>query len=314
MFLVGDVGGTHTRFALAERIDHHWRLTATRIWPTGPDVSGMIRQYLSDTGHPALEGMACCGAGPRAADGRIRLTNADVLLEPAGLAAAAGLETTVLVNDFAAVARAIPELPNQYLESIGGRVPVANAPRLVIGPGTGLGVAQVARSAGGWIVLPGEGGHADLAPVDGEQARAWQKLRAVHGRVAAEFALSGPGLENLYSVCVGGPSPRAPAIAAEAWGGNAQARKVVRMFTRWLGSFAGALALTTGAQGGVYIAGGIIPAWGKNFDWRLFREAFENKPPYTEWLRGFPSYVVTYPQPGLYGLAALAAESVTSPP
>lgn len=315
MFLVGDIGGTNTRFALAERIDHHWRLADTQVRPTGPDVVGMVRQYLSDSGHPPLTGMACCGAGPRAADGRIRLTNADVLLEPEELAAAAGLPSAILVNDFAAVARAIPELPQDQLEALGGNPPRADSPCVIVGPGTGLGVAMLVPGGRGWVVVPGEGGHADLAPVDEAQAAAWKALRAAHGRVSAETVLSGPGLERLDAALNPGPARRAPEIAEAAWSGDARAQGTVRMFTRWLGSFAGNLALTAAAQGGVYIAGGILLAWGGQFDRRLFRTAFEGKPPYTDWLRGVPTCLVTHPQPGLYGLAAMAAEaSLTSPP
>jgi glucokinase len=92
--------------------------------------------------------------------------------------------------------------------------------------------------------------------------------------------------------------------------------EVVRLFTRWLGAFAGSLALTAGARGGVYLAGGIVPAWGERFEGQVFRRAFEDKPPFADWLKTVPSYVVTHPQPGLCGLAALAAElgSLTSRP
>jgi glucokinase len=311
MILVADVGGTHTRFALARRAESRWRFEQLKVQPTARDTGSAIRQYLSNAGDPAIEALACCGAGPVTPDGCIRLTNTDTVLAPATLALAAGVREVILVNDFAAVARAIPELPPEAFLPRQDDAGMRDAPRVVIGAGTGLGVALLAPVADGWRVIPGEGGHADLAPVDEEQLRVWQELRTRYGRVSAETVLSGPGLERLHAARIRGPARGAAEIAAAAWRGEPEAAGTVRMFTRWLGSFAGNLALTAGAQGGVYLAGGIVPAWGPGFDLQVFRQSFEDKPPFADWLRRIPSYVVTYPQPGLYGLAALAA---TSPP
>jgi glucokinase len=293
-----------------------WQFESLETVPTVADIGPVLRQFLSRAGNPAIEMVACCGAGPVASDGRIHLTNADTVLDPDALARAAGAPRALLVNDFAAVARAIPALPPDAFQAMGAGTAQADAPALVIGPGTGLGVALLVPAGGRWVVVPGEGGHADLAPVDEEQARLWESLRTLHGRVSAETVLSGPGLERLYAVCVPGRTRRAPEITEAAWRGEVDAAHVVRIFTRWLGSFAGNLALTAGARGGLYLAGGIVPSWGGHFDRRLFRQAFEDKSPYGEWLRGIPSYVVMHPQPGLYGLAALAAERgfLTSPP
>lgn len=307
MIVVGDVGGTHMRFALAERSGSDWRFARLEQQATVPRVAAALSRYLESAGTPALSGAAFCGAGPVLSDGSIRLTNIDALLEPAQLAAAAAVPRALLVNDFQAVAHAIPHLPADALAGCGAGVAVPAAPRVVLGPGTGLGIAVCAPSAGGWSVIPGEGGHADLAPVDDEELEAWMRLRERHGHVSIETALSGPGLERLYAAIGPGNKLKAPEIADAAWRGDAAATRVVGLFTRWLGRVAGNLALTAGARGGVYLAGGIIPSWGSRFDAASFRAAFADKPPHADWLRGIPCFVVQHPQPGLYGLAVLAS-------
>ncbi|HEU0224967.1 MAG TPA: ROK family protein [Steroidobacteraceae bacterium] len=307
MIVVGDFGGTHTRFALAERSGSDWRFARLEQQATTPQAAAALSRYLESAGMPALTGAAFCGAGPVLADGSIRLTNSDAVLEPAELAAAAGVPRALLVNDFEAVAQAIPRLPAAAFAPCGAGIAVPGAPRVVLGPGTGLGIAVCAPSPEGWNVIPGEGGHADLAPVDHEELEAWQRLRERHGRVSLETVLSGPGLERLYAAVGPGGTLKAPEIADAAWRGDEAATQVVRLFTRWLGRAAGNLALTAGARGGVYLAGGIIPTWGSRFDAAAFREAFEDKAPRSEWLRGIPGFVVQHPQPGLYGLAVLSA-------
>ncbi len=309
MILVGDIGGTRTRLALAARENGRWRLSELQEQPTADDVAAAISRFLAEKAGARPNAAAFCGAGPVVADGSIRLTNTDVLLEPGALATAAGVKRAILVNDFGAIAEAIPHLPPESLLQCGGGKPVGSAPVVVLGPGTGLGIAVATGSSGAWVTIAGDGGHADLAPVDDEQLEIWQRLRARHSRVSAETVLCGPGMERLYAVIADGAARKAEEIDEAAWRGEPAAARTVAVFTRWLGSVAGNLALTAGARGGVYIAGGIIPRWGGRFDAIAFRRAFEEKPPYTAWLREIPSFVVTHPQPGLLGLAALADSS-----
>jgi len=306
MILVGDVGGTRTRLALAVRNPGGWQIENLSERPTEEDVVPAIREFLGGVARPELEAVAFCGAGSVAADGSIRLTNAVGRLEPAALARAAGVSRAILINDFAAIAESLPELRAPDLAPCGGGI-ARRAARVVMGPGTGLGVAIAAPAGTGWTVIAGDGGHADLAPVDDEELAAWRRLRERHGRVSAETVLCGPGLERLHAALHDG-SPRlgASEIAEHAWRGEAQASRTIAIFTRWLGSVAGNLALIAGAQGGVYLAGGIVPRWAGHFDAALFRRAFEDKPPYAEWLAGIPAFVVTHPAPALLGLAALA--------
>ena len=303
MILVGDVGGTRTRLALAERARDGWRITGVEERGTAPDFLAAVAAYVRNAG--PVQAAAFSGAGPLLADGSIRLTNAGVHLEPAALAAAAGVAHAVVVNDFGSIATAIHHLPPGSLAACGGGARVPGMPVAVLGPGTGLGVAIAAPAPRGWIAVTGEGGHVDLAPVDDEELEIWQRMRRAHGRLSAESVLSGPGLERLYAA-LAGSLLGAPEIDAAAWRGEPVAVRAHALFTRWLGRVAGNLALVAGARGGVFLAGGILPRWAARFDVAEFRRGFEDKAPYTEWLRAIPTFIVTHPQPGLLGLAVLA--------
>ena len=309
MILVGDVGGTRTRLALAVREGAGFRFEKLEERPTSADIADVVRRFVADRPAPRLEAAAFCGAGPVLADGSIRLTNTDVALEPAVLSNAAGVGRAILVNDFHAVAQSIPALTAESLERCGGGHPVSGAPIVVLGPGTGLGVGLLSHCGDRWTAIAGEGGHVDLAPVDDEELEIWQRLRRAHGRVSAETVLCGPGLLRLYAVIGNGGRRKIEEIDAAAWRGEVTAATAIALFTRWLGRVAGNLALTAGARGGVYLAGGILPRWTGRFDKAAFRRAFEDKAPHGAWLREIPSYIVTHPQPGLLGLAALASTS-----
>ena len=305
MILVCDVGGTRTRLALAEHTPGGWQLGPVEEGPTNADVAATVTGFLRRVANGRVQAAAFGGAGAVSPDGSIRLTNADVLLSPAELARAAGVPRVVLVNDFGAIAEAIPRLPHESLVPCGGGVPVPGTPVAVLGPGTGLGTAIGAPGRGGWIAIAGDGGHVDLAPVDDDELEIWQRLRRAHGRVSAETVLCGPGLERLHAA-VSGKQLSGPAIDEAAWRGEPDALHTHALFTRWLGRVAGNLALIAGARGGVYLAGGILPRWGARFDAVAFRRAFEDKAPYSAWLSAIPTFVITHPQPGLLGLAVLA--------
>jgi len=314
MILVCDVGGTRTRLALAARKDGAFEFIGLEESPTTPDLAAKVERFLAGGAKPLDQGAsplpltaaAFGAAGPIGPDGSIRLTNAGFRLDAAALAGAAGLPHALLVNDFRAIAEAIPHLPPASLEPCGGGAAVAGEPVVVLGPGTGLGTAIGARAPGGWHVIQGDGGHADLAPVDDEELEAWQRLRRAHGRVSAETVLSGPGLERLYAA-ISGRTLGAADIDSAAWRGEPDAVRAHALFTRWLGRVAGNLALAAGARGGVYLAGGILPRWSGRFDVAAFRRAFEDKGQYGEWLRAIPCFLITHPYPGLLGLAVLAS-------
>ena len=287
------------------------RLQHETVYDTPSDLPALVRQYLQGVAAGPIAAVAFCGAGPIQTDGHIKLTNNACVLDAAALAAAAGAPRSQVVNDFEAVAHSLPALTDDQLWKIGTGIAAPEAPRVVIGAGTGLGVASLLADGADWRVLPGEGGHVDLAAVDDEEWIALQAIRKKHPRVKAEHVLSGPGLNRLYAACGGTSSLQGPAIASAAQNGDAAAIKALQLFTRWMGRFAGNLALTLLARGGVYIAGGIVPGWGVAFDGALFRLGFEDKAPFGALLAEIPAYVIRHPQPGLLGLARMASASTS---
>lgn len=309
MILVGDIGGTNTRLALARRDGTSWTLDALKRFPTPRDLASLIVRYRASLGSVTLTGAAFCGAGPHGANGSLQLTNCDTRLDPPALRDASGVPGVAVLNDFEAVAWSLTALRDgdrQELGSSGAIDPAA--PRVVLGAGTGLGVASLVPHGADWSVLPGEGGHTDLAPVDEAERDVWNRLRTDLGRVTAEHVFSGPGLERLHVALHGGEKVSAPTISTSLLAGEARARRTVSVFSRWIGRFAGNLALTFSARGGIYLAGGIIPGWGAHFDAQAFREGFEDKAPFGSWMRQVPTYAIVHPQPGLLGLAAIGTK------
>lgn len=310
--LLADIGGTNVRLAT---LTGDGRITAVESWLTAlyPDFASAVQAYSQTTGLALPVGAAAvCAAGP-VIDERIDLTNCVWNVSNAGIAAATGAKRVVLVNDFAAVARALPGLTDADLVRVGGGVPLDGAPKVALGPGTGLGVASVVPDGrGGWIAAPGEGGHVDLAATNDREIAVVHQLTREFGRVSVERVLSGPGLEMLYLTLASldgvklNARPIAHDIATAAFAKrDALAVEAVALFTGWLGSVAGNLALTLGARGGVYIAGGIVAQWGASFDAALFRHRFEAKGRMKSFLAPIPCYVVTAKDLAFRGLAEM---------
>ena len=313
--LLADVGGTNVRFATLKA---DGCIAAVEAWLTAlyPDFGSAVRAYAEATDlRLPVRAAAVCAAGPLKGD-CIDLTNCAWTISRDEIAAATG-GMVVLINDFAAVARAVPGLCAGDLVQIGGAEPKAAAPKLALGPGTGLGVASVvSNGAGGWIVMPSEGGHSDLAPTNEREIAIVYQLMREFGRVSVERVLSGPGLESLYLAIAAldglklDAKPIAHDIAKRAFAkSDAAAVEAVALFTGWLGSVAGNFALIMGAEGGVYIAGGIVAQWGENFDAKLFRHRFEAKGRMKSYLAPIPCYVVTAKDLAFRGLAESVRES-----
>lgn len=316
MILLADIGGTNVRFAT---LRDDGRIDGFESWLTAlyPNIAEAVKAYAETTGvRLPFKSAAICAAGPLTGD-RIDLTNCAWKISLGEIAAATGASAPVLVNDFAAVARAVPALGAGDLLQIGGGVALANAPKVALGPGTGLGVASaVADGHGGWVAVPGEGGHCDLAATNEREIAIVFHLIREHGHVSVERVLSGPGLETLYLAIASldglklNAKPMAHDIATAARKGHdAAAVEAVALFTGWLGSVAGNLALNLGAQGGVYIAGGIVPQWGNLFDAKLFRRRFEAKGRMKSFLAPIPCYLVTAKDLAFRGLAEIVRKS-----
>lgn len=323
--LVADIGGTNARFALAHRSERGIEVAPPAIYKTAEHASfdDALQRFLTSSGSPALAGVAACAAGPvegEARSARIGLTNFPWEVSVAALSRATGVARPCLVNDFAAVALAVPALGPHDLHVIGQALaPVPQAPAGLLGAGTGLGMSAIVFGGGSEIPIAGEGGHADLAANSEREAEVIAHLRALHGHVSAERVLSGPGLVALYDALLalaGQPqcliSPPEIALRAHRYEDEI-AVEAVHLFCGFLGAVAGNLALTLGARGGIYIGGGIVPGWLIQypglFDEAHFRARFEAKGRMSQWLSKVPAYVIRRNDTALLGLARIAFEA-----
>jgi glucokinase len=308
--LVADIGGTNARLALVEG---GRRLRALRMLRCADHAGlpAMLDAYCTEIGdrprHAAL-------AVPSMADrDLVAPVNLPWRFSIAAIKRRYGFGRLIVVNDFAANALAVPQLRRRDRVSIGPRRRAApDAPVVVVGPGSGLGVcALVPDGSGRMRPVVGEGGHATMAPATRREAQVLDWLRAqpgLLGHVSAERVLSGPGLVNLYrALCaLDGVSPILAEAAAIADARDAQSVKAVRMFCAMLGTVAGNLALTFAARGGVYIAGGIVPRLGvAALEAAGFRERFEAKGRFNRYVAAIPTSLITHPVPALLGLAGL---------
>jgi glucokinase len=242
----------------------------------------------------------------------VSMTNHCWRFSIAALKTALGLDTLVVVNDFAALAMALPHLKAEQRTPIGGGAAQAGKPIGLIGPGTGLGVSGVVPCGERWIALAGEGGHVSFAPVTRQEMTILQALWEEFGHVSAERLLSGPGLELVHRA-LSGQRLSAPAITSRALDGTSIAcRETVDTFCAVLGSVAGNVALTLGATGGMYIGGGIVPRLGGLFAASRFRERFEGKGRLASYLARIPTWVVTEEYPALRGVAAMLDDALAT--
>jgi len=315
-WLVADIGGTNARFGWLAAPGA--AVTHVRVLPV-PEHAGAVaavRAYLA-----LLLGEGC--AAPRraafavataVAGDRIELTNGHWSFSRAEAQQALDLEVLLVLNDFEALALSLPRLrPDQLRPWPGAMVASAGAALAVIGPGTGLGVAGVVRSSHGWVALPGEGGHATLAAADGFESELLAHVRRDYVHVSAERLLSGIGLPLLHGAVAAVQGVAMPALSPEQIverglsGEDAVCSLTLDAFCALLGGFAGNVALTLGARGGVYIGGGIVPRLGERFFASRFRERFEAKGRFQGYLQEIPTALITDTLAALSG-AALALE------
>jgi glucokinase len=184
---------------------------------------------------------------------------------------------------------------------------------VVLGPGSGLGVAGLIQNGADHVVVATEGGHATIAAESLREDAVLNELRKRFGHVSAERILSGPGIENLYEVMAALDGTAAPArnaaeITIAALKGVCPiSREALDIFCAVLGGFAGNLALTYGARGGVYIAGGIAPRISDFLANSDFRRRFEQKGRLTDYLKAIPTQVIVHPAATFLGLTSLVS-------
>ena len=306
--LIGDIGGTNARFAIAERGTYRQlRHLEVDRYPSLHDALFDYLKALPEAERAGLSGVLAI-AGPVIGD-KITMTNKAWSFSVAELKRSLNLLSLTVVNDFAANARAIPHIAPSGLLVVGPASPAAKGNIGVIGPGTGLGVSTLIPSGADWVLVAGEGGHATLAAANEEEEAIIHMLRKRWSHVSAERVPSGAGLVNLYeAICaIDGVEPLmlSPAdVTKRAM--NKSDDACVRAFARFcefLGSVAGDLALTVGALGGVYIAGGILLRFKETFAASAFRQRFEAKGRFATMLARIPTYLILEESPALIGLA-----------
>jgi glucokinase len=311
--LVGDVGGTNARFALLADPQSPPQLLPLIATADYSGLEAVVQTFVLP--HTRLRPRAAVIdiAGPITGDAA-RITNAEWVIRPAETIRVTGIEDVVLLNDFEALALALPALVPEDLEQLGNGSETAAGAKVVLGPGTGLGVGALVPAGGIWAPVPGEGGHVEFGPAEADEFAVWAHLEAEHGRVEAETILCGRGIVQLYRALIaaeGGAAlhdnPAAVTDAALA-GSDPAAVRTLALFCRMLGRFAGDMALIFMARGGVYLGGGIPPRILPLLQGSEFRRAFEAKRPHHGLMQSIPTWVITRENPALAGLAAFSRD------
>ncbi|MEN9417689.1 MAG: glucokinase [Pseudomonadota bacterium] len=320
-WLVADVGGTNARFGWVEDPAlgvRHVRQLAVAQHASPADAAAAYLDSLRQPGahvRPAPRRAALAVATAVGGD-QVSFTNSPWGFSRTALREALGVGELQVLNDFEALALSLPRLGPHQMRTHGA-APHPRGMLAVIGPGTGLGVAAVVQTPLGWQALAGEGGHATLAAADDFEAALLRHVRQRHAHVSAERLLSGIGLPVLHEAvaAVRGEAAQAleaPQIVERAVAGtDAACAHTIEAFCALLGSFAGNVALTYGARGGVYIGGGIVPRLGELFFGSRFRERFEAKGRFQPYLQAIPTALITDTQVALTGAAAALEQSAT---
>jgi glucokinase len=324
-WLLADIGGSNARFAWLPHEGAQPSHVRTLAVAEYPQLADAVRAYLEGLVHAGqvphgVQPSAAAFAVATAVDGdRIEFTNSSWAFSSRELARQLGLGSLQVLNDFEALALSLPRLRPGQWQSLPGQGPsVANfaAPLAVVGPGTGLGVAGLMPGAGGWTALAGEGGHSTLAPCNDFESELLSAARKEFPHVSAERFLSGIGLPVLYRAvaAVRGQKP-VPDVDGKWVVERALAQDdpladaTIGAFCAMLGGFAGSMALTYGARGGVFIGGGIVPRLGERFAQSEFRARFEAKGRFSEYLRAIPTLLITDTLVALDGAAQALAQA-----
>ena len=307
--LFADVGGTYARFALETSLGHFEHLASMRC-ADHDDFHAVVKAYLA--GLPAVQirhgGVAI--AYPVEGD-EVRMTNYHWHFSIEEMRQRLGLETLVVVNDFTALALALPRLSSRDVRQIGGGEANKTSVIGLLGAGSGLGVSGLIPVDDGWVALGTEGGHTTFSPRDEREIvilrHAWKEF----DHVSFERLVSGPGLELIYRALaehadVSAQALSAPEITDRALDqGDAVCVDALETFCSLLGTAAANLAVTLGAKGGVYIGGGIVPRLGEVFDRSSFRRRFEDKGRFSGYLAAIPTYVITAKHATFIGASAI---------
>ena len=306
--LVADIGGTNARFAMffdgAGTLSNERSLSCDRY----PGPVDAIEAYLKETDAPRPHEIAMAVATPVTGD-RIKLTNNHWAFSVEDTRQALGAGRLLMLNDFTALALSLPQLTVAQQRQVGGGLAAANAAIALIGAGTGLGVSGLLPTKDGWAPIEGEGGHVSFSPANVRETEILRIVWRDFPHVSAERLISGIGLDPLYRAVAElegetGPAPTPATISQRAMRGNDDlCSDVMNTFCGMLGTAAANLAVTLGARGGIYIGGGIVPKLGEFFDRSPFRERFEAKGRFSDYLKAIPTKVILAEYPALTGAA-----------
>jgi glucokinase len=325
MILAGDIGGTKTLLEVGTLRDGCWRPAFASRYAAADhrDLSSVLRQFLRDwvTQHSSRDTItdACFGVAGPAFENRVQMTNLPWLVDGPAISAEFGISRVQVVNDFAAAASGVELLEDADLVVLQSGEPIPAAPRLVVGAGTGLGVAYLIHAGAGYTVIAGESGHAGFAPSTLEQLELWRDLYARNGRVIAEDVVSGSGLVHIFEFMertsggLAAPAGaaytrRTPAAITQAAfeHNDALSLRALDCFIACYGEVAGNCALAVLARGGVTVAGGIAPRILSRLRQGGFLAAFNAKGAHADTMRKIPLSVVTHDRLGLLGCALMA--------
>ena len=310
--LLADIGATHARLGL-ETAPGVLGQVAVLLCDDFDGIVPLLHAYLEQHPGGRIHHAAFALANPISGD-LIRMTNRDWQFSTDAVRRALGLSTLLIVNDFTALAMALPGFQPKDLLQIGGGAPQTHAVAGVLGPGTGLGVSGVIPTIDGFVTLGSEGGHVNFAPSDAREFAILQYAWREWKHVSNERLISGPGIELIYRALAERNGVHAPPRStADIVGGALDAHdplclEVLETFAGMLGSAAANLAVTLGAFGGMFIGGGIVPRMGDWFAQSPFRARFEAKGRFRDYIAQIPTYIIMTPNPALYGVSAILSE------
>lgn len=310
--MLADVCGTYARFGLERAPGQIDTMDVLRC-ADYPTFAAAAEAYLEKANSPPVRHAAIAIATPVNGD-TIKMTNHHWAFSSEAMRRQLLLDTLVIVNDFTALAMALPHLEQEHYQKIGGGKSRPNSVIGLIGAGTGLGVGGLVSTEGRWIALGSEGGHASFSPVDEREVAILQYCWKKHEHLSAERLVSGPGIELIHEALAAshGQAPQAlgtPEIVKRALdGSDPLCMEAVECFCAMLGTVASNVAVTFGTLGGMYIGGNVVPRLGDYFAQSPFRARFEQKGRFRDYLAGIPTFVITAPYPAFVGVAAILSE------
>jgi glucokinase len=317
--LLADIGGTNARFALAS---DDGAITDIDSLPCAnyPRFEDAVRAYLARCPAGQVRHAVIAIATPVGGD-LVKMTNHDWAFSIENTRAALGLATLLVVNDFAALSMAVPELGALDVSAVGGGIAQAGAVIGLVGAGTGLGVGALVPSDGRWLALQSEGGHVAFSPCDQREQAVlsfcWQR----YDHVSAERLVSGPGIALIHEALAshrgmhgGAPLSTENIVARALTGSDALCRETLDCFCAMLGTVAANIAVTLCARGGIYIGGGVVPRLGEFFARSPFRARFENKGRFSAFTAQIPTLLITAPYPALTGANVLLSRHLAAGP